>query len=335
MKYIAAFFVATTLLIFTQGCDKQRNLDINDYDPVKVSPGEFIPPLQVNKTLNPRIVQLGGQLFHDPRLSHNDTISCAHCHKLNLGGTDNLAVSIGIDAQVGSLNSPSVLNSGHNFSQFWDGRASTLEEQINGPILNPIEMNTNWKTVVRKLSRDPGYRKKFNSLFEDGITAENIRIAIATFERSLDTPSPFDAYLLGDERAINRDAKQGFQRFKDLGCISCHHGINIGGNLYQKLGVIGDYFEDRGGVSKSDYGRFNVTGDESDKFKFKVPSLRNVAKTAPYFHDGQTQTLDEAIWIMGYYQLGVKLSEEDIELIEAFLVTLTGELPEHIRNRQK
>ncbi len=287
---------------------------------------EPINPIPDSFYLSERKVQLGNILFHDPRLSHDNTISCASCHDLLKGGVDGKKASIGINGTIGSINAPTVFNSGFNFRQFWDGRAKSLEEQAAGPVHNPIEMGSNWQEVISKLEQDSYYNEQFNLLYLDGLTSKNIQNAIATFERSLYTPnSRFDLYLQGKENALTIQEKQGYQRFKAYGCISCHQGMNIGGNMFQHFGVMGNYFADRGNITQTDLGRYNITNDPADKFLFKVPSLRNIELTAPYFHDGSAKTLTEAVKIMGHYQLGRMLSDKDVALLVAFLKTLTGE----------
>ncbi len=291
-----------------------------------------IRPLPQSLKLDPKRVALGKALFHDMRLSKDNSISCASCHSLEKGGTDNLPRSIGIGGAIGNINTPSVLNSGLNFAQFWDGRVATLEEQATGPIHNTAEMGSNWQEIISKLSDDRQFTRKFRKAYKDGLTSENIQDAIASYERALITPnSPFDKFLLGDESAIKDEAIEGYYLFKDYGCDSCHQGMNIGGNMYQRLGVMDDYFKDRGNVTNQDYGRFNVTGRESDRYKFKVPSLRNIALTAPYFHDGTAATLDDAIKVMMRYQIGVIPDKRHVEFLVAFLESLTGELEVSLR----
>jgi cytochrome c peroxidase len=288
-------------------------------------PPEPILPLPLRVDLDQRKVDLGRRLFLDPRLSHDNTIFCGSCHRLDMAGTDRRNRSVGIGGAVGDVNAPTVFNSGFNFRQFWDGRAATLEDQIDGPVQNPSEMGSTWAEVVGKLNQDPSYVAPFRELYRDGIQRASIKDAIATFERSLITPnSPFDRFLNGDQTALTAEERAGYQRFKAYGCVSCHQGINVGGNMYQTFGVMADYFADRGHPTKADLGRFNVTGLESDRHKFKVPSLRNVALTAPYFHDGAAATLDQAVDIMAKYQLGRTLPPEDRRLIVRFLHTLTG-----------
>ena len=274
--------------------------------------------------LDPAKVELGQRLFHDPRLSGDNTVSCASCHSLHTGGVDQMPVSVGIGGAKGPINAPTVFNSGFSFRQFWDGRADTLETQAEGPVHNPLEMGSNWDEVLGKLKQDADYPQAFAALYSDGITGKNITDAIAAFERSLVTPSRFDAYLKGDDSAISADEKKGYELFKNYGCVACHQGRNIGGNMYQYFGVLGNYFEDRGNITEADYGRYNVTGKDEDKFMFKVPSLRNIALTAPYFHDGSAKTLEDAVGVMIKYQLGRLVPDEDKALIVKFLHTLTG-----------
>lgn len=287
-------------------------------------------PLDIEEVLGSKLddkkVELGEKLFNDVRLSGDNTVACVNCHQFEIGAVDRLPRSIGIDGQEGFINAPTVFNSGFHFRQFWDGRAATLEDQIDGPTHTEHEMRSSWPEITGKLKEDSGYVQEFDDLYVDGITSDNIKDAIATFERSLYTPnSRFDQFLRGDSEAITEKEKMGYTLFKKYGCVSCHQGMNVGGNIFEKFGVIGDYFADRGNITEADFGRYNVTGDEEDRHVFKVPSLRNVAITPPYFHDASAQTLPEAVATMGKYQLGRPLSEEDIGLIVQFLKTLTGE----------
>lgn len=288
---------------------------------------EPITPIEKLTTLSPEKVALGDKLFHEPLLSADNTISCAHCHPLENGGTDGLARSIGINGMRGERNTPTVLNSGLNFVQFWDGRAESLETQVDSPIHNPKEMNSNWPQVINKLNSDSEYPALFSAIYDDGITVANIIDVIATFERSLLTPnSRFDLYLKGQKDAINEEELQGYKLFKSYGCSSCHQGQGIGGNIYEKLGVVISYFDKKEHLEVSDYGRYNITGKEQHRYQFKVPSLRNVAITGPYLHDGSIETLEEVVYIMGRYQLGRRIPPKDAERIVAFLKTLTGKL---------
>jgi cytochrome c peroxidase len=289
---------------------------------------EPIYPIPRKIDLDPRKVDLGRRLFHDSRFSVDNSVSCASCHNLHRNGADDRVTSLGAAGAKGDVNAPTVFNSGFNFRQFWDGRAETLEDQIEGPIHHLAEMNTGWPQILEKLRADPEYVAAFSAIYSQGMDIHTIKEAIATFERSLITPdSRFDRYLRGDRNAITADEKEGYRLFKFNGCSSCHQGILAGGNMFEKFGIVADYFADRGMIVKADLGRFNVTGQEADRYKFKVPSLRNVAHTAPYFHDGSAQTLNEAVSVMAKYQLGRQLSARDIHLIVEFLETLNGEYP--------
>lgn len=288
--------------------------------------GQPILPITQIENIDPGKALLGEKLFFDVRLSGDDTISCATCHDISSGGADGLKHPIGIDGIEGSINTPTVFNSVFNFSQFWDGRAATLEEQAAGPVHNPVEMGSNWADVVAKLSQDSKIKAMFKTSYKDGITGDNIVDAIATFERTLVTyGAPFDKYLLGDENAISETAKHGYELFQSYGCTSCHQGVNVGGNMFQTMGAMGDYFGERGNESEPDQGRYQVTKRERDRHVFKVPSLRMVAHTAPYFHDGTAETLEEAVMIMAKYQLGRELPEQDLVPIVVFLKSLAGE----------
>ncbi len=270
-------------------------------------------------------VALGRRLFEDKRLSGDNTVACASCHDYERGGADGRRFALGIGGAVGSINTPTVFNSGLSFVLFWDGRAANLEEQAAGPIHNPIEMGSSWADVLARLGQDGEFVREFTLAYPDGLTAANLADAIATFERSLVTVnSRFDRYLQGHREVLTGLEIEGYRRFRELGCVSCHQGALIGGNMYQKFGVLGDYFSGRP-LNKSDFGRYNVTQREEDRHVFKVPSLRNVALTAPYFHDGSATTLDKAVRIMGRYQLGRELSDQDVEALVAFLGTLNGE----------
>ena len=286
--------------------------------------GEPILPLYRAEGLDPAKIALGRQLFHDPRLSSDESISCATCHPLDKGGADGLKVSPGVGGTQGSINAPSVLTAAHNFRQFWDGRAATLEEQAGGPITNPVEMASTWDQVLAKLRADSELSQGFAQAYQAGLTPDTIRHALAEFERSLPMPSRFDRWLLGDDGALAANELAGYRLFKKHGCSGCHQGRNVGGNLFQRFGVMAAYF---GGKtpSKADLGRFNVTGRDEDRHVFKVPSLRNVARTAPYFHDASAARLEEAVRVMGRHQLGMELPESDIAQIVAFLHALDSE----------
>jgi cytochrome c peroxidase len=298
--------------------------------PVFAMPADVLQPilpLTAIADLDPRRVALGKKLFHDARLSADFSVTCASCHNLAKGGVDGRQFSVGIEGKVGGINAPTVFNSAFSLAQFWDGRAATLEEQAAGPIQNPIEMGATWSLVLSRLAQDQALGQEFRQAYGDGLTANNILNAIATFERSLVTlNSRFDRYLRGEKQILTPVEIEGYQLFRELGCISCHQGAAIGGNMYQKFGVLGDYFAGRP-TTRDDLGRYNVTQREEDRHVFKVPSLRNVALTAPYFHDGSVASLDQAVIVMARYQLGRDLSTQDVTAIVAFLKTLSGELP--------
>jgi cytochrome c peroxidase len=285
-------------------------------------------PLPSAPEISAEKIALGQRLFFEKRLSHDNTLACAGCHDFARGGGDRRPASVGVGGKQGSVNAPTVFNAGLNFVQFWDGRAASLEEQAAGPVHNPLEMASSWEEAIPKLQQDEGYRAAFRQLYPQGMTGATIVDAIAAYERTLLTPhSAFDRFLRGDKSALNKLEQTGYRHFLDYGCASCHQGALLGGNMYQRFGVMGDFFKDRPAAKAipADLGRFNVTGREADRHVFKVPSLRNVAVTAPYFHDGSAASLEEAVIIMGRYQLGRDLSGPDVVAITAFLRTLTGE----------
>jgi cytochrome c peroxidase len=290
---------------------------------------EPIQPIPLEHGQDLARAEIGRRLFHDPRLSANNSVSCASCHDLARGGADGRDRSTGFSGLRTGVNAPSVLNAALNFRQFWNGRAATLEEQVDSVVRNPVEMGSKWADVVTKLAQDGSYKTVFGRAYKDGVTAANIQNAIATFERTLTTPnSRFDNYLRGNPQAITEQEKSGYAKFKQYGCVACHQGVNVGGNMFQKFGVMGDYFAARGHITEADLGRYAVTHDPADKHVFKVPSLRNVALTAPYFHDGSAKTLEEAVDVMFKYQLGRTASREDKGDIVKFLQTLTGGMGE-------
>jgi cytochrome c peroxidase len=288
---------------------------------------EPITPIPDTFPISPKRAGLGRQLFSDPRLSANGEVSCASCHDLRKGGADGARRSPGIGAQLTPVNTPTVLNSSLNFKQFWDGRVDTLEELIDVVVENPVAMGSKWKDVVAWIAKDHKYAPAFAASYKGGVTKANIIDAIAAYGRTLTTPnSRFDRYLKGDADAISEVEKAGYRKFKEYGCVACHQGVNVGGNMFQTFGAMGDYFKDRGSPTRADMGRYNVTNDEADRHVFRVPSLRNVALTAPYFHDGTAATLEQAVDVMFKYQLGRKAPKEDKDQIILFLHTLTGEI---------
>ena len=287
---------------------------------------EPIQPIVDQVTFDAAKAKLGFKLYHDTRLSGDNTLSCASCHNLATG-VDNAKVSTGINGQKGGINAPTVLNATFNFCQFWDGRAKDLQEQAGGPPLNPIEMGSkSWDDIVAKLNADTDFKSEFSQVYPKGFSGETITDAIAEFERTLVTPdSPFDLYLKGDENAVSNDVKEGYRLFKENKCASCHVGQAMGGQSFEYMGLKADYFADRGGKeTDADKGRFNVTKDPRDLHKFKTPLLRNIALTAPYFHDASAATLEDAVKVMLKYQVGKTLSDDEVGKIVAFLKAQTG-----------
>jgi cytochrome c peroxidase len=285
---------------------------------------EPIQPIEPAKVRNPALVELGKKLYFDTRLSKSGFISCNSCHNLSMGGTDNLKTSIGHNWQKGPINAPTVLNSSLNLAQFWDGRAADLKAQAGGPIANPGEMASNHALAVEVLQSIPGYVAEFKAAFgSETVGIEEVTKAIAAFEETLVTPnSRFDKWLKGDRKALSKDEQAGYALFKDSGCTACHNGAAVGGNSFQKMGVVEPYK-----ATSPAEGRVAVTKDEADRFNFKVPTLRNVELTYPYFHDGEAATLKQAVDTMGRIQLGRQFTEEENRKIVAFLKTLTGEQP--------
>lgn len=270
-------------------------------------------------------VTLGRMLYYDKRLSKNHDLSCNSCHQLDKYGVDGEKTSPGHKKQRGERNSPTVYNAAGHFVQFWDGRSPDVEDQATGPILNPVEMGMPDDTSAKKvLSSIPEYVEAFKKAFpdeEDPVSLKNAGRAMGAFERRLVTPSPWDKLLEGDEKALTDEQKEGFMAFLNNGCTACHMGTLLGGTMYQKVGAVQPW------PNQKDQGRFAVTKNESDKMVFKVPSLRNVTETAPYFHDGSAATLEEAVKMMGKHQLGRDIKDEDVKAIIAFLGALKGELP--------
>jgi cytochrome c peroxidase len=294
----------------------------------EVMKADLIRPIPVSIAHDPAKAALGEKLYHDKRLSGDDTLSCASCHDLAKGGTDNEVVSDGIRKQKGGINAPTTFNAALQFVQFWDGRAPTLEAQAGGPPMNPVEMGSGgWDEVVAKLNKDKALRKEFEAVYPEGFGAKSITEAIAEFERTLVTPnSRFDRFLVGDTAALSAEEKHGYEVFKGAGCATCHVGELLGGKSFERMGRRADYFKARGDrLTDADNGRHNATKQEQDRHFFKVPTLRNVARTFPYFHDGSKKTLRGAVDAMVTYQLGAPMPEKDVEDVVKFLETLTGE----------
>ena len=290
---------------------------------------EPVQPIMDSLPVNPDKVALGFKLYHDVRISANNTVSCATCHPLDKAGVDGLKTSTGIYDQKGGINAPTVYNAALNtVGQFWDGRAKDLQAQAGGPPLDALEMGSNWEQITGKLKADPQMVKEFAALYSEGISEASITDAIAEFEKTLLTPNcAFDRYLKGDKNALTANEIQGYELFKTNNCATCHVGVNFGGQSYEYMGIVADYFKDRGTPlhDNKDYGHFNLTRDSTDFQRFKTPTLRNVALTAPYLHDGTALTLQDATKSMLKYQTGKELPDQDIDLIVAFMNTLTGE----------
>ncbi len=297
--------------------------------PTVTVPHEPIQPIPTGWSFDPRKVALGDKLFHDVHLSHGDTIACASCHGLATGGTDQAFRSIGISGAVGSINTPTVYNTGLNFRQFWDGRAKTLEDQIEGPTQHPKEMGSTWPEIIEKVSADPEYVRAFAEIYPEGVQRETIKDAIATYERSLLTiNSRFDQFLLGNQEVLTDQEKRGYALFKSYGCTACHQGANVGGNMFQKFGVTGNYYEDQAIAEASTAGMHTIydhAGHGHEAKLYKVPSLRVAVLTPPYLHDGSAKTLEDAVRVMAKYQLGRVLAPDEVDAIVAFLCTLPGQ----------
>lgn len=329
------FTAATTALLGTalSGCkppDPRLSQQSPPQKPASILPVSVAPPLAVlppAPETDAKKVALGGQLYFDTRLSGDGTISCATCHALDKGGTDApLKTSTGIKGAIGPINSPTVFNSHLHLAQFWDGRAASLEEQAAGPVENPLEMGTTWPEAIERLKAVPYYVTAFQDAYGVEITKENATHALAEYERTLTTPSRYDRFGKGEVAALTDEERAGLDLFTKIGCTSCHAGPLLGGQSFEKMGTVREYFAKRGGeITEADLGRFNFTKREADKHKFKVPTLRNVELTPPYFHDGFAATLEDAVKLMAVHQLGRTLSADETAKIVAFLKSLTGE----------
>ena len=292
-----------------------------------------ITPVVPIEGLDPNLVALGRSLFHAPELSDDGSLSCASCHNLAMGGHDarGTPVSVGLEGALGKVNSPTVYNVDMHFRQFWDGRALTLHDQIDGPVQTRFELGATWPEVVLRILDNDELTSRFEQALPSGreISRETIKMALVEFMRSLRTPdSRFDQWLLGDDAVLTEQEIAGYEHFRSYGCVACHHGAAIGGNMFQVFGVLNDYFVRRGNIREADNGRFNQTGNPADRHVFKVPSLRMVRYTAPYFHDGSRETLRDAVDAMFTFQLGREAPDEHKVDIVAFLKTLAGSHPE-------
>ena len=336
---LLTFFVVIGLLACQGPAPKQdesaaKSEMIQDQNLLSSAKNFFEPlPLvaeNAENAITPEKVHLGKQLYYDTRLSKTGNNSCNSCHNLATYGVDNKATSTGDAGKNGERNSPTVLNAALHSTQFWDGRAKDIEEQAGMPIMNPVEMGIPHKDfLISRLAKVPEYKAQFEKVFpgeKNPVSYENLQKSIAAFERTLITPSKFDKFLSGDLTAMNTEEKAGLKTFMDAGCTTCHNGPVLGGKMYQKFGLLADY-RSMTGSSTKDEGRKNVTKLESDKDIFKVPGLRNIVQTYPYFHDGSVADLDKAVFIMGKVQLNKDLSDAELKSIHVFLNALTGEVP--------
>ena len=291
------------------------------------SDGDLVLPIPLDVAFDRPRAALGERLFRDPTLSHDGLVSCTSCHHFEThGGADGLPVSAIPGRPPGPINVPTVFNVGLNFRWSWIGRWTLMAEQIDAAMSAPHAMATTVDEAVPLL--EPTYAVDFAAVYPDGLNATNVRDALSEYLRSLTTPNArFDRFLRGDDLALTEDERRGWTLFRELGCVSCHQGVNIGGNLFQRFGVIADYVGLDGEISPADHGRERITHDPDDMCVFRVPSLRNVELTAPYFHDGSAATLEDAVQTMAAHQLGRELSDDQRDLLVAFLRTLTGDLP--------
>ncbi|MDY6942364.1 MAG: cytochrome-c peroxidase [Pseudomonadota bacterium] len=325
LGYFLLMAAGVTGFVAPAGADPLMQRAQQVFEPIPLS-----APALPNNPATPAKVKLGSMLYFEPRLSKAHNVSCNTCHQIGLAGADSRPTSIGHEAQRGGRNAPTVFNAVFNIDQFWDGRAKDLEEQAGGPIINPIEMGMTETDAVAQLKGIPGYHDAFQQAFPseaDPINYANITKAIAVFEATLITPkAPFDQYLRGDANALASDQKAGLELFLDKGCGACHGGLNMGGRMYARFGAVKDPGVDL--LPPADKGRYEVTHSAGDEFAFKVPSLRNIALTAPYFHTGRIWDLEQAVTVMAESQLGMQLSEDEVSKIAAFLMSLTGEQPQ-------
>ena len=289
---------------------------------------EPISPIVPFEGLDKNVVSLGKRLFHDRALSGNGRISCSSCHNVEEGGDDGLALSKGVNDESTRVNTPTVLNAALNFAQNWNGRARTLEEQVDDPLLAENQMHSDWERITKYLTTEPTYARAFRTYLHAAPSPELVRKAIATYERSLVTvDSKFDQWLAGEEKALSTEELSGYYSFQKLNCVNCHQGPGVGGTMFQSVANMEDYFSSSRKLGSQDFGRFEVTGNEHDRWVFRVPSLRNVELTGPYFHDGSAKTLEAAIETMIREQAGVEPNAEEVRRIGLFLKSLTGVLP--------
>lgn len=323
--------------------EKERSMMLAAFKEIRAAfyPNSLAAPEFANETIRPisdsfphdaNKAILGEALYHDTRLSADGTVSCATCHGIGTAGVDNKRYSEGIGGQIGGVNAPTSYNSCFNFAQFWDGRAATLAEQAGGPPLNPVEMGCkSFDEIVERLAQDKEFTARFNEVYPEGLSQATITDAIGEYEKTLITPnSAFDRYLKGEKNVLTAEQVEGYKLFKEYSCATCHAGENMGGLSYELMGQRANYFEDReltqkSGLTDGDNGRWAQTKVERDRYRFKTPSLRNVALTWPYYHDGSVETLGEAVSMMAKYQVGRTMSQEEVKKVESFLDALTGE----------
>ena len=338
-KAVLIVLLAIALILSPILCLPSANAQPSNIHPSNIQPNNIQPAIDLSlfgealpenffpeqATLNPALIDLGRDLYYEKRLSKHEDISCNSCHPLTQYGVDHQPRSLGDRGQLGDRNAPTVYNAAPHIAQFWDGRAADVEEQAKGPILNPVEMAMlSPETVVEWLKSTPTYVAAFQQAFPneaDPIAYDNLGKAIGAFERGLVTPAPFDAYRAGNDTALTEQQKRGLQLFTSIGCIGCHNGTYLGGQSYQKLGLVQPW------PNQADQGRYPLTQQDTDRMVFKVPSLRNVAKTYPYFHDASATTLYGAIRLMARHQLGRELTAAQADDLVAFLKSLTGNLP--------
>lgn len=321
-RLLLSYLVLASITTMSWGADKSSRQDI-----IK-NQDKAIPPIINPSQPDQGKAELGKALFNEKLFSNKLSHACASCHDLKKGGADNRKTFIGNNNREGTLNTPTILNARFNFRQFWDGRANTLRDAINDHIDDKHIFNNKWETILERIQNKTAYVDRFNLVYSDGINQTNIEDALVTYIETLVTPNaPFDKYLLGDKSAISKEAITGYELFSSYGCISCHQGPSLGGNLYQKMGIYKDYLKTKKVVTETDLGRYNVTTKDEDILVFKVPSLRNIALTGPYLHDGSAKTLEEAVQMMAEYQIGQQIPKHEISEIVKFLETLTGELP--------
>ena len=343
MRY-AICLIICLLLAACQSTKTEKNISLTSEEDKRIhtmAKSYFLPLPEINwselTAADKKRILLGKKLFYDKRLSQNQTINCASCHDMKKFGQDNLAVSPGDSGEPGLRNVPSLLNAHLQFAQFWDTREKNVEDQSAGPIFGKKEMGMrDTLELIERISSDMSYQLLFSEAFPEAdtlINLSNIKRSIGAFERTFISPSPFDSYLKGEISALNEKEKAGIKQFIDQGCIPCHSGVLVGGNMAQKFAIFGFYW-DYTHSSYLDKGKYDITKDPSDKFVFKVPSLRNSAMTYPYFHDGSVKTLAKAIEIMSLSELNLPIESEAIENIEAFLNALTGRVPNYLHENE-